>query len=88
MLTRPIVGRSPVTPLSAEGRRIDPPVSVPSAPKQDRVATATPEPPLEPPGILVVSQGLVTDPWSSPGSAGCSCSRSANLGLPIVPSRG
>jgi hypothetical protein len=31
LLTRPIVGRMPTMPLTAEGRRIEPPVSVPRA---------------------------------------------------------
>ncbi len=49
-LTRPNVGLSPTTLLSAAGSRIDPPVSVPIAAKAERAATAAPEPALEPPG--------------------------------------
>ena len=52
----------PTMPLMAEGKRIEPPVSVPIAPQQVRAATATPEPPLEPAGKRVVSQGFFTAP--------------------------
>ena len=43
-LTRPQVGLSPTMPLAADGKRIDPPVSLPSDPKQSPAAVATPEP--------------------------------------------
>ena len=52
----------PVTPLIAEGKRIEPPVSVPTAPKQLRAATATPEPPLEPAAKRSMFHGLRTVP--------------------------
>src|SRR5438477_9235954 len=42
--TRPHVGLMPVTPFAADGKRIDPPVSEPSEPKQRPAAVATPEP--------------------------------------------
>ena len=45
-------------PQYAAGERIDPPVSVPSAPAQRCAATAAPEPPEDPPGIRFKSQGL------------------------------
>jgi len=53
----------PTMPLMAEGNRIDPPVSVPIAPKQARAATAAPDPPLEPAGKRSVFQGFRTAPW-------------------------
>src|SRR5256886_6619554 len=58
LLTRPIVGRIPTMPLTDDGSRIEPPVSVPSAPRQVRAATAAPEPPLEPAGKRSGFQGL------------------------------
>src|SRR5690606_4990659 len=59
---RPTDGRRPETPLKAAGRRTEPPVSLPSAPAQKPAATAAPEPPLEPPGMRVVFQGLSVCP--------------------------
>ncbi len=48
-LTRPYVGRSPVTPQNADGQRIEPHVSVPIAKPTSPEATAAPEPDDEPP---------------------------------------
>ncbi len=56
--TVPGLGLSPLTPHSAAGMRIEPAVSVPIAPGHMPVATATAEPPLEPPGMRSVSQGF------------------------------
>ncbi len=56
--TRPTVGRNPVTPFSAAGMRMEPPVSVPSEISLNPAATAEPEPPLEPPGMASVFHGL------------------------------
>src|SRR5437899_12383477 len=53
-----MVGRIPTIPLTEDGSRIQPPVSVPSAPRQVRAATAAPEPPLEPAGKRSGFQGL------------------------------
>src|SRR3989442_8285840 len=58
LLTRPLVGRIPTIPFTDDGNRIEPPVSVPSAPRQVRAATAAPEPPLEPAGKRSRFQGL------------------------------
>ena len=58
LLTRPIVGRIPTIPFTDEGRRIEPPVSVPRAPRHVRAATAAPEPPLEPAGKRSGFHGL------------------------------
>src|SRR5699024_478517 len=62
LLTRPCVGFKPTTPQKAAGVRVEPPVSVPNEPKVMSAATAAPEPPLEPPGILFKSHGL----WQAP----------------------
>src|SRR2546428_12195151 len=58
-----MVGRIPTIPLTEDGSRIEPPVSVPSAPRQVRAATAAPEPPLEPAGKRSGFQGLRQGPW-------------------------
>src|SRR2546427_2905132 len=50
-------------PFTDDGSRIEPPVSVPSAPRQVRAATAAPEPPLEPAGKRSGFQGLRQVPW-------------------------
>jgi hypothetical protein len=39
-----------VTPFAAEGKRMEPPVSVPRLAKQSPAAVAAPEPEDEPPG--------------------------------------
>ena len=52
----------PVTPQSAAGWRIEPPVSVPLAAGARRAATAAAEPPEDPPGTRVSSQGFFTGP--------------------------
>ena len=62
LLTRPMVGRMPTMPLIADGSRIEPPVSVPSAPWHMRAATAAPDPPLDPAGKRSGSHGLRTNP--------------------------
>src|ERR1044071_1809669 len=55
---RPYVGLSPTMPANAAGWRIDPPVSVPVAPRQSPAATAAAEPPDEPPGTSGVFDPL------------------------------
>src|SRR5699024_11969819 len=57
-LTRPQVGFMPVTPFAPDGRRIDPPVSEPSAPKARPAATETPDPLEETPDQVPSSHGL------------------------------
>ena len=52
----------PTVPVTAAGWRIEPPVSVPIASGASKAATAAAEPPPEPPGILVRSQGLCDGP--------------------------
>lgn len=56
--TRACVGLKPVTPLSAEGMRMEPPVSEPIAISHMPRATATPAPEEEPPGMRVASCAL------------------------------
>ena len=56
--TRPSVGRMPTSPLTAAGRRTEPPVSVPRLARAMPAATATADPPLEPPGMRSRSQTL------------------------------
>ena len=63
--TRPEVARSPMQPFSEPGMRIEPPVSVPSVSTASSAAIAAPEPPLEPPGMREVSQGLRQGPVHS-----------------------
>ena len=52
VLTRPILVFKPVIPHQDAGKRTEPPVSVPTAHGTSPAATATPEPLLEPPGVL------------------------------------
>lgn len=53
-----LLGRRPTTPQNAAGCRIDPPVSVPRAKGTSPAATAAADPPEDPPGTRVRSQGL------------------------------
>src|ERR1700742_567864 len=55
---RPYVGFKPTMPQNAAGWRIEPPVSVPVAPRQRFAATAAAEPPEEPPGTSLTSEPL------------------------------
>ena len=59
---RPRVGLMANTPLQEAGMRSEPPPSPPCAMGTIRAATAAPEPPLEPPVVLVVSHGLRATP--------------------------
>ena len=59
---RPMVGLSPATPQKAAGMRIEPPVSEPMEPTHMSAASEAPDPPLDPPGTRLVSQGLRTGP--------------------------
>ena len=56
--TRPRLGNRPNTPLNAEGMRIEPPPSVPTASGPSPAAVATPAPPLEPPEVRARSHGF------------------------------
>jgi hypothetical protein len=61
-LTRPYVGLRPTTPQQAAGSRMEPPVSLPSAPSAKPAATAAAEPLLEPPAQWPGFHGF----WTSP----------------------
>src|SRR5688500_12759147 len=64
-LTRLLVGLKPEVPQKCAGRRIEPPVSEPSAAGTSRAPTAEPEPEDEPPVMRVGSHGLQTWPvWT------------------------
>ena len=58
----PTVALSPTVPQAADGMRIEPPVSVPSAPKHMPAASAAAAPPLEPPAERDGSCGFRTGP--------------------------
>src|SRR6476659_2653820 len=60
----PYVGFRPTVPVTAPGWRIEPPVSVPIASGASNAATAAAEPPPEPPGMRVRSQGLWVGPYA------------------------
>jgi len=60
--TRVCVAFNPVTPQNEAGRRIEPPVSEPSAAAQNRAATAAPEPEEEPPVTWPPCHGLQASP--------------------------
>src|SRR5687768_8244207 len=49
-------------PQSPAGWRIEPPVSEPRASGTTRAATAAADPPLDPPGVRVTSQGFFDGP--------------------------
>ena len=55
---RPIEGLKPYTPQWAAGIRTEPPPSLPMAMGPTPVATATPAPALEPPGVSAGFHGL------------------------------
>src|SRR5262245_28321372 len=56
--TRPHVGFRPAIPHQNDGRRIEPAVSLPSAPKQSPAAVAAPEPLEDDPVACPTFQGL------------------------------
>src|SRR5579862_7473510 len=81
--TRPYVGFRPTTPQNAAGRRTEPPVSVPSAAWHSPAATATPEPPDDPPGTRARSHGLRVTP-SPEFSVDEPIANSSQLSLPTM----
>src|SRR5256886_11150807 len=62
--TRPKVGLMPKRPVNAQGMRIEPPPSVPTASGPIPEATAAAAPPEEPPGVFAGFQGLRVMPVS------------------------
>ena len=61
---RPGEGRRPTTPTSEAGIRTDPPWSVPSASAHMPAASATADPPLDPPHPSLASRGWTVCPKS------------------------
>src|ERR1700722_2988318 len=59
---RPSDGLCPKTPQKCAGRRIEPPMSDPSESGPNPAATAAADPPDEPPGERLTSQGLLVVP--------------------------
>src|SRR5436190_8377957 len=70
-------------PQSPAGWRIDPPVSEPSDNGTIRDATATADPPLDPPGVRVTSQGFFDGP-SAEFSVDEPIANSSRLVLPTM----
>ena len=62
--TRPKLGLRPKVPVKCAGIRIEPPPSVPRASGAKRAASATAEPPDEPPGVIAGFHGLRVMPVS------------------------
>ncbi len=58
----PYVGLNPAMPQHAAGMRIEPPVSVPSAPSASPSTSAAAEPPDEPPAVSDGCRGFGTTP--------------------------
>ena len=61
-LTRPYVGRNPLTPQNAEGHTIEPHVSVPIANPASPAATIAPDPEDDPHVQHFVSHGFFASP--------------------------
>src|SRR5580700_2606207 len=61
-LTRPYVGRRPLTPQNAEGQMMEPQVSVPMAKAAKPAATIAPDPEDEPHVQQFLSQGFFAAP--------------------------
>src|SRR6185312_1943686 len=59
---RPGVGLSPQIPVKCAGTRMEPPPSLPTPPAEQPEAIAAASPPLEPPAVLLTSQGLLVAP--------------------------
>ena len=79
--SRPRVGFSPTRPVHAAGMRIEPPPSLPCASGTMPPATAAAAPPLEPPGVRSVSQGL----RAGPNRRGSDTGRIPNSGMFVLP---
>ena len=73
----------PVMPQKLAGWRIEPPVSVPVAAGSRRAATAAAEPPDEPPGTRLSSQGFRVT-WKAEFSVLEPIANSSQLSLPSV----
>src|SRR5688500_4293398 len=82
--TVPYVGRSPTRPQRAAGCLIEPPVSEPSAHGARPPATALAEPPEDPPGTRLGSQGFLEGPYAEFSVD----EPIANSSMFVLPSRG
>src|SRR5579863_4587157 len=82
-LIRPRDGFSPTTPQHADGIRIEPPPSLPSASGPIPEARAAAAPPLDPPAVCSRFQGLRAGGHSPPSVVG----RPPNSGVVVLPSR-
>lgn len=69
--TSPKLGLRPTTPHSPDGMRMEPAVSVPTAPRQNPAAKAAPLPPEDPPGMRPVSHGLRVGGVEEPKANSC-----------------
>src|SRR5581483_8741213 len=79
--TRPRDGFRPTTPQHEAGTRMEPPPSEPQASAPTPTATDAAAPPLDPPEVCVVRQGLLVVPvkplWVTP--------RPPNSGVVVLP---
>jgi hypothetical protein len=73
----------PTRPQRAAGWRIEPPVSEPSAAGTNPAATATAEPPLDPPGVRVGSHGF-RETWIDEFSVEDPIANSSQFVLPTM----
>ena len=60
---RPKFALMPIRPVRAQGARIEPPASEPSAIAVTPAATEALAPPLDPPGVSATFHGLRVLPW-------------------------
>src|SRR6478735_11249038 len=81
VVTRPRWGLSPKRPQLALGIRIEPPPSPPRPAGTMPEDTATAVPPLDPPGVRPVSQGLRVTPYASDSVKG----NAPNSGIAVLP---
>src|SRR5271166_3554180 len=65
MLMRPRVPFKPTSPQAAAGKRMEPPPSEPCDTGTIKAATAAQEPPLDPAGVRVRSQGFLDGPHAN-----------------------
>jgi hypothetical protein len=80
-VNRPRVCLKPKTPQHEAGMRMDPPPSPPEAIGTILLATAAADPPLDPPGVWSVFQGLRVGPCNS----GSVYPNSPNSGVLVFP---
>src|SRR4030042_972828 len=78
---RALVGFKPKSPQHEAGIRMEPPPSLPWAIGTKRADTAAAEPPLEPPGVRWISQGLRL----GPNKRGSVVGRIPNSGVFVFP---